>query len=367
MPPNSAKSHRSTILTQFRWVGWAASLLLFAGPVLGQPKQGPAHPYVVPIDIDRHALTAPAEAEQSVEKLAEYLAFPAKTEREKARAIFRWITDRISYDIDAEQTGSRGEVRVDRVLLSRQARCVGYTALFDALARRAGLQTATITGFVKGLPEFMKSEDVQESRPNHMWNAVRINGCWQLLDTMAASGYVRGQRFHKQFREQFFLMPPHEMILTHFPLDSRWQLLALPLTHEQFDALAPVDIGFVHVGILREFHLLDKMKQQQEDDPSGSSGPGNVYAAMGGVKVLNAPLERALMPGRDYYFTIEAPNATEMVLRNNDRWQKLRRVGTRFEGVIWPNPGEMTLFIQPHLGDQYQVVRSYTVFSTNRK
>ena len=148
-------------------------------------------------------------------------------------------------------------------------RCPGYTALFEALARRAKLQTATITGFVKGLPEFIKTEDVSKSRPNHMWNAVRINGCWQLLDTMAASGYVRGQRFHKQFREQFFLPPPHEMILTHSRWTPRWQLLARPLTHEQFDGLTPVNVGFVRVGVLREM-----MQQAQQDEPTVAATVG---------------------------------------------------------------------------------------------
>ncbi len=358
MPLASLHPRHPSILAHLRRLGWVG-LLLLAGPVLGQSRPTMTSTSAAPVDIDRHSLAAPPAAELSIDKLADYLVFPARTEREKVRAIFRWMTDRIAYDIDAETTGSRGDVRADRVLLSRQARCIGYSALFEALARRAKLQTATIAGYVKGLPEFNPTEDSKESKPNHMWNAVRIDGCWQLLDTMAASGYVRGQRFHKQFREEFFLPPPQEMILTHFPLDYRWQLLARPLTRAQFAALTPVNVGFVRVGILRELYLRNNM---EVDDPSGSTAPRNAYAALGGVRILNAPLDRALMPGRDYYFTIEAPQAADMALRNNDHWQKLRKNGTRFEGVIWPDPGEMALFVQPRVGDQFQLVRSYTVF-----
>jgi hypothetical protein len=42
--------------------------------------------------IDAHALNAPANVEKSVETLAKYLTAPAKNNKEKARAIFRWIT-----------------------------------------------------------------------------------------------------------------------------------------------------------------------------------------------------------------------------------------------------------------------------------
>src|SRR3972149_859237 len=40
---------------------------------------------------DCHALTAPPEAEKSVDELAKYLTKPAKNDREKVRLIFRWI------------------------------------------------------------------------------------------------------------------------------------------------------------------------------------------------------------------------------------------------------------------------------------
>ncbi len=50
--------------------------------------------------VDAHALKTPVEAERSVESLAAYLTgprSPAHKEKEKARALFRWIANRISY------------------------------------------------------------------------------------------------------------------------------------------------------------------------------------------------------------------------------------------------------------------------------
>lgn len=53
------------------------------------------------VELDRHALLAPREVEESLPRLVQYLVQPARTERDKARVLFRWVTDRIRYDIDA--------------------------------------------------------------------------------------------------------------------------------------------------------------------------------------------------------------------------------------------------------------------------
>ncbi len=59
-------------------------------------------------EIDNHALAAPESVQGSVKDLAEYLLEPAKTDLEKVRSIFRWITDNVAYDTNAyfpEDTG----------------------------------------------------------------------------------------------------------------------------------------------------------------------------------------------------------------------------------------------------------------------
>src|SRR5579859_2355769 len=56
-------------------------------------------------EIDRHALDTPKSAERSIAGLAAYLIRPARDDREKARALFRWITANIAYDDIAALTG----------------------------------------------------------------------------------------------------------------------------------------------------------------------------------------------------------------------------------------------------------------------
>src|SRR5262245_45645717 len=56
-------------------------------------------------ELDRHALQTPTEAEATLRSLTVHLLAPARTEREKVRVIYRWITDRIEYDVKSYVRG----------------------------------------------------------------------------------------------------------------------------------------------------------------------------------------------------------------------------------------------------------------------
>ena len=51
--------------------------------------------------------------------------------------------------------------------------------------------------------------------------------------------------------EYYFMPDPNQFISTHFPHDSRYQLLADPITHtlEQFEQLVPVKSTFFKYGL----------------------------------------------------------------------------------------------------------------------
>ena len=122
--------------------------------------------------IDAHALAMPAWAEQSVESLAADLVEPAKNEREKARAIFRWICQNIDYDLGSYFAGRLGSTKSEDVLKSRSSVCSGYSDLFSALAREAGLEAVEIRGYGKG---YSYRPGQRFAGPyNHAWNAVEV-------------------------------------------------------------------------------------------------------------------------------------------------------------------------------------------------
>lgn len=62
----------------------------------------------------------------------------------KTRAIFRWITSRIKYDVKGYMSGKPAECSAKAVLKSRCCVCEGYANLFFALAKEAKLEVTLL-------------------------------------------------------------------------------------------------------------------------------------------------------------------------------------------------------------------------------
>lgn len=197
------------------------------------------------IRIDRYASTIPAIAERSVTALAEYLGKAGRTERDKARAIYRWIVDHISFDIATVQAGEKYDTLPAATLESHQTTCDGYANLFQSLAEQSGLTSRKVLGLSRGNPF---SPDAIPTL--HAWNLVRISGRWQCIDTAWGAGYCDGRnRFIHQPTDYYFCTPPEEFIYGHFPDDPTLQHLTPPLTREQFLDLISVSPLYFQYGI----------------------------------------------------------------------------------------------------------------------
>lgn len=182
-------------------------------------------------EIDKYALGTPSTEEESISKLSKYLSAGSKNDVEKARAIYRWITERISYDMNAHFSGSKTESSAEGVLKSRLTNSEGFSNLFLALASEARLDVIKLRGLSKGYGYIPGKKLTSE---DHSWNVVKINDSWAFIDTTWGSGFVKGKEYVKDFSEHFFLTPPDLFITDHFPSEDRWQLLNPPITKEQF-------------------------------------------------------------------------------------------------------------------------------------
>lgn len=201
--------------------------------------------------IDQHALNAPASAEGTVANLAAYLIQPAQNDTEKARAIYRWITDNISYDVNAFFTGNYPDQHPPAVLASRTAVCQGYSELFEALAKAGGLDAVFIGGRAKGYG--FKAGDGIDKAIDHAWNAVKIDGVWRLVESTWGAGYIDAAtgNYVAEFNGFYFLIPPEHLIYSHFP-DSeyqQWQLLNPSYTQAQYLGLPQVKALFFNIGL----------------------------------------------------------------------------------------------------------------------
>jgi Transglutaminase-like superfamily len=183
--------------------------------------------------------------------LAKELTASCKTDLEKVKNIFRWITENISYKTSVRQKkitvssindSDRPEdtsalkpldERVAEVVLQRKtAYCDGYARLFTTLCGYAGIRSELVSGYASN------SIDRPGRRfgVNHYWNAVFIDSAWHLLDVTWASGYLnwQGDEFIRQYDERYFLTPPEVFIRDHYPDDLQWTLLPDPQTPKEF-------------------------------------------------------------------------------------------------------------------------------------
>ncbi|MEB3312021.1 MAG: transglutaminase domain-containing protein [Snowella sp.] len=176
----------------------------------------------------------------SVKELAAILNGYATTEAEKARLIYAWIGHHVAYDVQAVLQDRRGNLSPKGVLSSRLTICSGYANLYQALAQEMGLEAVIIEGYAKGSSYFVgEDRDI-----NHAWNGVKVNGGWYLVDVTWGAGTIDNQQFKAKYNPYYFATLPDELIYSHFPVESQWQLLPTLYTRAEFDRFPNVSAPF---------------------------------------------------------------------------------------------------------------------------
>lgn len=214
-------------------------------PVQLDAPPPPASPWA---EADRRAIEAPEAETTSVRALAAYLTDGLGSDEEKVRAIFRWMTDHIRYDLEGFRASDYGDPTPDEVLKKRSAVCEGYSGLFESLVHAAGFEVAVINGFAKGLG--FSAGDAVPAGSNHAWNAVKVKGEWKLLDCTWGAGALNDQgEYVRGFEPFYFFTPPEQFIYSHFPNDPKWQLLPKPISRTAFERLPRVKPAFFLCGL----------------------------------------------------------------------------------------------------------------------
>lgn len=176
----------------------------------------------------------------SVDELSLILSQYANDEAEKARIIYSWITHNISYDVkalnDLFNNNIYPDVTAETVLNTRTTICSGYANLYQQIAKKMGIKSVIILGYAKGVNYIVGLDN----NVNHSWNGVKIDGNWYLIDATWGAGTVNNNAFNTQFNPFYFAPNPQEFIYTHFPENSKWQLLNPIVSRSQFDSLANV-------------------------------------------------------------------------------------------------------------------------------
>ncbi|MBD3581482.1 transglutaminase domain-containing protein [Flavobacterium selenitireducens] len=268
----------------------------------------------------------------SPEKLADRINSDFTSDIEKARAVYTWIAKNVRYDLVELRSNQGGKVAfsyrtpeekerklqqynlelASRTLKSKKGVCRGYTALYDRVAKLVGLEAIAIPGTSKSHPTHIGK---LPTSADHIWNAVRIDGKWQMIDVTWGSGSVSTAtgKFVNKFNEGYFFTDPNLFFLNHFPDEPKW--LPADKTAEEFASLplfsgeyieADFRIAFPKSGTLPNNHVIPfKIENLRSDKVAYAvSSDGKIRFAQLTRKGNVAEFEVALEKGASGFLTI---------------------------------------------------------------
>jgi hypothetical protein len=161
--------------------------------------------------LDVYSMNTIQEDEVNLETLAKRLTGLARTDEEKTRVFFKWVTFNIDFDPSVSAVDSQS------VFATRKANSEGFARLFAALCELGSVQVEVIKGQTR--------DTSLQCTNNHYWNSVTIDNQKYFVDCALASGVFDGEKHTKQLRDYYFLVPPDSFIDNHFPEDSSKQYL----------------------------------------------------------------------------------------------------------------------------------------------
>jgi len=173
-------------------------------------------------------LISPNKA-NTVDYIAAYIKMNFKTDEQKTRAAYYWLSQNIVYDVENMTVVNFYENEqqvIDEAMKNRKGVCMHFATLFSWICNRAGVECFVVSGFTRQNGKI----DVLP----HAWNAALVNSKWELFDPTWGAGYILNGKYVKRLSNVFFNTAPEEFVKSHNPFDPIWQLLNYPLTNADF-------------------------------------------------------------------------------------------------------------------------------------
>lgn len=305
--------------------------------------------------IDAHAIKASASSPKNIVSLADFLVKPCKTEMDKARVIFRWMTKNISYDDVGFNENDMRHYSAEETLERKKGVCEDFSNLFVAIAEPMGLEAVKISGYAKG---YGYKEGSVFQKSNHAWNAFKANGKWHLIDVTWGEGYgtnVNGKlKSSKRFKPFWFDVDPNAFIFRHLPEDPKWQLVERPINKSTYEKMASADDGVFDFGF-------DNASLFQACRTGEIKKLPVIYSNEMAVKAIRASMHGTLFDGETYDFVFDCPKCKSMYFMNNDARTILKKDGSQFSTQIVPTEGKLELYSNDGKSNLFLGVVKYDV------
>jgi hypothetical protein len=171
----------------------------------------------------------PSNIETTIESVAKYIAQQESDPYLRIKAIHDYVVSRVTYDLEVLKTGIRPAQDAQTIFVTHKGVCEGYANLFMALGQAMGADVVYVRGKIRRdlapidlIPKVFRLVYSDYDWTNHAWNAVKILGNWQLVDTTWDDG---DSSKISSYSADYLILPPKVMSISHFPDQRDWQLL----------------------------------------------------------------------------------------------------------------------------------------------
>jgi hypothetical protein len=309
--------------------------------------------------MDAHAAKVPEDKCKDVPTLAKALVAPAKTEMEKVRAIFRWLTLNIRYDDDSYNSGQYGATDAEGTLQSRTSVCQGFAELMKGLCNEAGLEAEVVSGYSKGY-SFFPGKHYTET--DHAWNAVKVDGQWRLFDATWAegNGTTKGGKLVsvRGFDPFWFDVDPYSMLFSHLPEDPQWQLIPTAISLAEYEQMPYVQANFFAAGFDGKTAFEKVRRGELSAFPETYSLPSGMHA-----KVSGLPYQKRIQPGQRLHVEVRGQGFVQAALINADEWVFMKEKNGVFTADLTVQKGRLSLAFSKEKGQSgnYSNLLAYEV------
>jgi hypothetical protein len=164
-----------------------------------------------------------------------YVCRPYRSDVQRLRAIFTWISEKIAWEEDFD-----GEVDSRRVIQSKHGCAEEVAVLVMEMCAAVGIHAEVVRGYLKTPGETPDYGIVPRS--NHWWNGVLVDNEWRFMDCSLASPTNPRRSLYSstgpsQAESWYFLARPIELCWTHIPEHHEQQHIVPPVAHETLLAL----------------------------------------------------------------------------------------------------------------------------------
>ena len=165
-----------------------------------------------------------------------YVCRPHRSDVQRLRAIFTWVSEKIAWDEDFE-----GEIDTRRVIQTKRGCSHEVAALVADICAAIGVHAEVVRGYLKTPGESLDL-DANVSHPNHYWNSVLVDGEWRIMDCSLASPTNPRRGLYSSSNTQaaepwYFLARPTQVCFTHIPVSPEHQHICPPIAPEVLLAL----------------------------------------------------------------------------------------------------------------------------------